>query len=167
MVRNSKGHADRFRQQLGQNSPLARGHPPFTTSLGLLSRNQTQILFDASMSSSPDSPSSQFQLEPSPVTDSMILVCEKCGKKLVNDCETNPAAALQTHLKFEIRSRYGKGKVRCVLTSCLDVCPKGKLTIGISPANADPDRFYTFLPDEPGLLTEEILKLASRGNQKD
>jgi hypothetical protein len=33
-------------------------------------------------------------------------------------------------LKEEIKSRGEKGKVRAVVTSCLDICPKDEIAVG-------------------------------------
>ncbi|MBC7386271.1 MAG: hypothetical protein H7301_08955 [Cryobacterium sp.] len=101
---------------------------------------------------------------PSPVSESLLLICEKCGKKLETFDGENPAKILQTHLKETISDRFGKGKIRSVLTSCLDVCPKGELTLAIVRVDRSgaPDTFFTFAPGEPKEQTDEILALAQK-----
>lgn len=77
--------------------------------------------------------SKETQLTPvrSPVSQALILVCEKCGRKLAGEGEENPAKALQLSLKERIKADGKKGVLRAVVTSCLDVCPKGEVTVGI------------------------------------
>ena len=63
-----------------------------------------------------------------------FLICEKCGSKLakaVGPDAPNPAGELKNWLKTELKSRGAWGKVRVMTSSCLDICPKGALTIGI------------------------------------
>lgn len=106
---------------------------------------------------------SRFQPAPSPVTEALILICEKCGKKLTNssDRDDNPAVILQKMIKEQIRDEYGKGKFRCVITSCLDVCPQGELTVAISPTSQkESDRFFTFEETVNKTVAKEIIDLA-------
>ena len=79
-----------------------------------------------------------------PVNQALILICEKCGKKLAPDSENNLSQTLGLELKAKIKAAGGKGKIRAVVTGCLDVCPDGAIAIGISRANAFGDEFYTF-----------------------
>lgn len=107
----------------------------------------------------------RFEATPSPVTESLILICEKCGKKLAtsSDRDENPAVILQKKIKERIREDFGKGKFRCVLSTCMDVCPNGKLTLAISPADTKgTDRFFTFEETESDTLADEVLDLAKQ-----
>lgn len=81
----------------------------------------------------------------SPVSQALILVCEKCGKKIAPSPDQNPAKDLQALLKQTIRDTDGKGKLRALITSCMDVCPDGEITVGISWADeaGGKDRFFT------------------------
>jgi predicted metal-binding protein len=73
---------------------------------------------------------------PAPVSQAMILICEKCGKKLSSDNEENPSRSLQQSLKEKIKENGDKGVLRALLTSCMDICPKGEIAVGISFSNA-------------------------------
>ena len=79
----------------------------------------------------------------SPVSQALILICEKCGIKISPDPEKNLARALAADLKQKIKDAGGKGKVRAVVTGCLDVCPEKQLTFAISRSGASDDEFYT------------------------
>jgi predicted metal-binding protein len=86
----------------------------------------------------------QTKLTPhvSPVSEALILICEKCGKKLVADSEPNPARELQLLLKEKIKTQGKKGQLRAVITSCMDLCPPGEIAICIS-VTAGKNRYFT------------------------
>jgi predicted metal-binding protein len=99
---------------------------------------------------------------PSPVSEALILVCEKCGKKLVSGDEENPARTLQTSLKEKIKEEHGKGKFRAVITSCMDICPKDEIAIGIlRPSHSEKDEFFTVI-GETESLRDDILARAKK-----
>lgn len=87
----------------------------------------------------------EFTPVPSPVSEALILVCEKCGKKLVGEGEDNPSKTLQLALKDRIKEQGKKGVLRAVVTSCMDVCPKGEIAVGIlrMEDGAKAREFYT------------------------
>ena len=72
-----------------------------------------------------------FTSVPAPVSEALVLICEKCGKKLVGEGEDNPAKMLQLALKERIKAEGKKGILRAVVTSCMDVCPKNEVAVGI------------------------------------
>jgi predicted metal-binding protein len=76
---------------------------------------------------------SKLKINPveAPVSEGLILICDKCGKKLESKSEENPARELQSELKEQGKRRFGKGKIRTVLTSCMDLCPKGEIAVAI------------------------------------
>jgi predicted metal-binding protein len=92
-----------------------------------------------------------------PVSEALILICEKCGKKLSNS-DDNPSRALQSALKEKIKSDGNKGVLRAVITSCMDVCPKDEIAIAISKPDGD-DRFYTLKSDHPEDEVQTVLNL--------
>jgi hypothetical protein len=98
-----------------------------------------------------------IQNVPSPVDTALILICEKCGKKL--NSENNPAVYLQQSLKTEIKQQNLKGKVRAVLSSCLDICPENRIAVGISYANSK-DAFFTVAADDLPKAQKEVFHLA-------
>lgn len=59
----------------------------------------------------------------------LILVCEKCGKKLEQPGKPNPSHELKNWLKKSLLDRSLWGANRVVTSSCLDVCPEGKVAV--------------------------------------
>lgn len=60
----------------------------------------------------------------------LVLVCEKCGKKIADKTgTTNPATTLKDWLKKELISRSLWGTSRVVVSSCLDICPENKVAV--------------------------------------
>lgn len=76
-----------------------------------------------------------------PVTEAMIFICEKCGKKIASDAANNPAREIVDTLKAEIKANGHKGKLRAVLTSCMDICPENEIAMAISRPIASNDYF--------------------------
>jgi predicted metal-binding protein len=67
----------------------------------------------------------------SPVTRALVMICDKCGRKLEESEEKNPSRVIQKRLKQEFKEVYGKGAARAVTTSCLDICPEDRIAVGI------------------------------------
>jgi predicted metal-binding protein len=59
----------------------------------------------------------------------LVLVCEKCGKKLARKSGDNPAIEMKDWMKKQLRDRDLWGRTRVVTTSCLDVCPEGRVAV--------------------------------------
>jgi|GEM_PF-2172927 len=68
---------------------------------------------------------------PTPIKRALVLICEKCGRKCSSEFDDNPSRRLQKKLKASARERFGKKEVRAVLTTCLDVCLKNKITVSV------------------------------------
>ncbi len=99
-----------------------------------------------------------------PVSQALILICEKCGKKVATDFEHNPSRDLQAALKEEIKARGDKGVIRAVVTSCMDICPKDEIAIAISRSQqaGGQDRFYTIQGGDVQKQRDAILELAKK-----
>ena len=98
----------------------------------------------------------------SPVSNSLILVCEKCGKRMKGDFDKNPSRKLASRLKKMSREVFQKGEVRAALTSCLDICPPNRISVAILPVN-DPSkapRFFTVKIDDIEQTSQDILQQA-------
>ena len=67
-----------------------------------------------------------------PVSDKVIWICEKCGFKLTDDESENPARHLQKSLKSLISNDKRKREVRAMVSSCLNVCPAGKIAAALA-----------------------------------
>jgi predicted metal-binding protein len=91
----------------------------------------------------------------------MIFVCEKCGKKLTksDNPDENPSRIVQKTMKKMCVERFGKKVVRPMVSSCMDVCPEGRITVAIMPQGANPDeaKFMTFALTEPEKMAKAIL----------
>ena len=92
-----------------------------------------------------------------PINKALILICEKCGKKIQGEGE-NPSQVLQQSLKNEIASTFGKGKVKAVLTTCLSLCPVEKITVVIAPLEGrEKTQYYEVSPPNLAELPKLIL----------
>ena len=76
----------------------------------------------------------------------MVFICEKCGKR-AGDGDKHASHKLASKLKRRVKRELGKGRVRIVLTSCMDACPEDRIAVlfqslipGIAPLflEADP-----------------------------
>jgi hypothetical protein len=104
-----------------------------------------------------------------PVSKALVLVCEKCGKRLKSD-DDNPSRALASRLKKLSKKRFGKGEVRALVTSCMDVCPDDQVSIAVTTFQGSPagkgaaagnglpaTRFFTVDVDDVDETSERIL----------
>jgi predicted metal-binding protein len=94
-----------------------------------------------------------FESAKSPVSGGLILICEKCGKKL-SDSDDNPARELQKILKETIKETGHKGEAKAVLTSCMDLCPKD--AIAVSFARTDSENEFFIVSGKPKNIADEI-----------
>jgi len=80
-----------------------------------------------------------------PFTTGLILICEKCGKRMKADFDENPSRELVARLKKASKDVFGKRQVRAALTSCLDICPDGRISVAVVPTSPDGGtaRFFT------------------------
>lgn len=102
---------------------------------------------------------------PSPIQEELILICEKCGKKLQGAAQgqtqgqsgaENPSVALQQALKSKCIEAYGKNVIRPVLTGCLAVCPQGQITMARMKTETEGAiEFYTVTPPQDQSDLEE------------
>jgi predicted metal-binding protein len=95
-----------------------------------------------------------------PVSNALILVCEKCGKRLDSDSDENPSRRLVSRLKKLAKKRLGKGEVRALVTSCMDVCPDDQVTVAVVTLHgaASNTRFFTVSVDDTEETSERILR---------
>lgn len=95
-----------------------------------------------------------------PVTTALVLVCDKCGKRMKADADKNPSRQLVGRLKKMSRELFAPGEIRATLTSCLDICPKDRLSVAIvtmDPTAAAP-RFFIVKADDIEATGHKILK---------
>ncbi len=58
----------------------------------------------------------------------MVFICEKCGRR-ARDEDKHASHKLASKLKRGVKREFGKGRVRIVLTSCMDACPDDRIAI--------------------------------------
>jgi predicted metal-binding protein len=82
-----------------------------------------------------------------PWSSLLISICLKCGKKFDLPQEENPSEVLRQNVKTLINERGLKKEVRVVTSSCLNVCPKERLTVVASYDHKEPTfKAYTVPP---------------------
>ena len=70
--------------------------------------------------------------------ENLVIICEKCGKKLTPDSKAaNPSHELKQWLKKELLARDLWGANRVVNSSCLDICPEGKVAVAFTSDRPD------------------------------
>jgi predicted metal-binding protein len=67
-----------------------------------------------------------------PASRAIIFICEKCGRRTDVDGK-NASHRLASKLKRACKRRLEHGEVRVVLTGCMKVCPKERITVLIQP----------------------------------
>jgi hypothetical protein len=97
-----------------------------------------------------------------PVSTGLILVCDKCGKRLKADLDENPSRELVSRLKKGSKAVFGKGEIRAALTSCLDICPEERISVAIVPtgASSGPTKYFTVRPSDIEQTSDKLLKEA-------
>jgi predicted metal-binding protein len=95
-----------------------------------------------------------------PVSNALILVCEKCGKRLDSDADENPSRRLVSRLKKLAKKRFGRGEIRAVATSCMDVCPDDRVCVALITfrRNASSTRFFTVSVEDEEETSHQILR---------
>lgn len=66
----------------------------------------------------------------------VVLICEKCGKKLGGDL--NPSVLLKDEIKKTLITENLWGEVRVLNSTCLDICPDQKIAVGFVNPGATP-----------------------------
>jgi predicted metal-binding protein len=99
-----------------------------------------------------------------PVSTGLILVCDKCGKRMKADYDENPSRELVSRLKKGSRDVFDKGEIRAALTSCLDICPEDRISVAIVPtgAGSGATRYFTVKASDIEDTSEKILKQARK-----
>lgn len=67
-----------------------------------------------------------------PPWQACVLVCRKCAKKAGG----KQGKRFAKNLREALRIRFGKKGSRVVEVGCLDLCPKGRIVIGLTSASA-------------------------------
>jgi predicted metal-binding protein len=97
-----------------------------------------------------------------PVSKALVLVCEKCGKRLDKGDDENPSRKLVSRLKKAAKKSLERGEVRALATSCMDICPDGQVSVAIASMSAA-TRFLTVDLDDVDETAQRILKEIKQG----
>lgn len=101
-----------------------------------------------------------------PVSRALLTVCEKCGRKLAGDkdAKDTPSTELRKALKEKCAEAFGKGVVRPVTSSCMDICPRDRIAVGFLPVGGKGGGacFFTVDPSDPARVSGEILEVLAR-----
>lgn len=72
--------------------------------------------------------------DPKPITpkwhESLVLICEKCGKKL--NSKVNPSIELKDWVKKQLVNSGNWGEIRVSTSSCLDICPEKMVAVAFT-----------------------------------
>jgi predicted metal-binding protein len=91
-----------------------------------------------------------------PVNSAMVFICEKCGRR-AGDSGKNPSHRLASKFKHLTKHEFGKGEVRIVLTSCMDICPDDRIAISLQPATNQPATFWVSDIDDLDISSEALM----------
>jgi predicted metal-binding protein len=99
-----------------------------------------------------------------PFSTGLILICDKCGKRLKAEFDENPSRELVARLKKASKSVFAKGEVRAALTSCLDICPEDRISVAIVPTGGQSKgaRYFTVKASDIKETSETIVKEAQK-----
>jgi predicted metal-binding protein len=90
----------------------------------------------------------------------LVIVCEKCGKKLAKGPDTpNPSHELKDWLKKQFLAKEMWGVNRVVTSSCLDICPEGKVAVAFTSDRPDLETWAEVI--DPVGERDRILHIAS------
>ncbi len=90
--------------------------------------------------------------------ENLILICEKCGKKLEGKSTPNPSYELKDWLKKELKARDLWGTTRVVTSTCLDICPEDKIAVAFISDRPDLRNWAEVV--EPGDGNAKVLQIA-------
>ena len=88
-----------------------------------------------------------------PWTESLVMVCSKCGKQFDDQKSIDSPERIKTELKAMAKEKLGD-KVRVINSSCLAICPQRKIAI-VKATNVTSNTF-TSIEVEPNVATVEI-----------
>lgn len=89
-------------------------------------------------------------------SETVIMVCTKCGKQF-NKTNQEAPEKIKSELKSIAKDKLGKKSVRVVTSSCLNICPAGKIAIAVASIK-DPGVFKAYKVD-PEVSADELFKI--------
>src|SRR3954452_8604969 len=99
-----------------------------------------------------------------PFSTGLILICDKCGRRMKADFDENPSRELVARLKKASKDVFQKGEVRAALTSCLDICPDDRISVAIVPTGGHSEgaRYLTVKASDLEDTSKVIIKEARK-----
>lgn len=101
---------------------------------------------------------SQVENAEIPWSDAVVMVCTKCSKKIVGD--ERLADDFKKSLKGSFKDAGIGKRVRTVTSSCLDVCPKGRMAVAVAMRNHGTKMVTVDADIKERDLFDEVRKLA-------
>lgn len=77
-------------------------------------------------------------------SEALVLICEKCCEK-----QSVELKELRKEVKETLREQGRKGELRVVSSSCLGICPKDKVTMGVVSRTGNSEVVLLLLPSRP------------------
>lgn len=88
-----------------------------------------------------------------------VLVCRKCPRR--GGGKKRDRKRFISSIRDRLRERFGKKRARVIEVGCLDLCPKGRITVAVT-GKAAPLRVLLVEPDQ----TEAVLAACDEENER-
>jgi predicted metal-binding protein len=89
-------------------------------------------------------------------TETVVMVCTKCGKQFQNTDDQSAPERFKSELKSLAKAELPPKSVRVVTSSCLNICPVDKIAIAVA-STKNPGVFKGYNVD-PKASSEEVFK---------
>lgn len=95
-----------------------------------------------------------------PISDTLILICERCGSKICDDPLKNPSRELQKNLKAHFKEKGQSKQKRPLVSSCLALCPENEIAIAkISLKESLQNSYFSLAYENEAQATNDVLTL--------
>lgn len=64
--------------------------------------------------------------------ETVVMICTKCGIQFQATKDQEAPERIKSDLKAIAKAKLGKGAVRVITTSCLNICPVDKIAIAVA-----------------------------------
>lgn len=69
-------------------------------------------------------------------SEAVVMVCTDCGGQFSTSELQNSPERIKADLKAVTKANLGKGVVRVINTTCLNICPENKIAITVAKKNS-------------------------------
>ena len=103
-----------------------------------------------------------------PVTAALVLVCQKCGKRLKGAGDGKSGHRLQSRIKKLSKRTFARGEIRVASTSCLNMCPENRISVVIIPIESvvSQPQFFEVNAHDIDEASDAVLKQVRRAVRK-